>query len=147
MSEQLARTSVPSVAPPTAPTWVDFVARDPHELELFVGFELVNRLALSVGSDRVDELAKWLTPMLGRQAAEVVLGSDLFNLLVRVADTAVAVGIAVERTRVLAKSGPRSKPGAEVDCERWVALALAESGLTPIEAKSLIPKAEQHAEK
>lgn len=123
--------------------WQLSVADTPHELEELVAFDMLDRLALATCSARVDELAKWLAPKLGRQATEVMLAGDLFNLLTAVADIGLDVGIAVERCRVLAESGPRSKPGDGPDCERWLALAMAESGLKPLEVESLIPKAEK----
>lgn len=116
--------------------WDAFVAHTPGEAEEFVAFELVNRLIVTRCGALTSELGEWLTPSIGRQAAEVRLSGDLYNLIVQVTDTAVAVGIAVEKCRALAESG---KPGESPDYERWLQLALAWSRLAPVEVKSLIP--------
>lgn len=123
-----------------AAIWNAFVARTPGETEEFVAFELTNRLIVSRCGDLTSDLGEWLTPKIGRQAAEMEIADNIYDLIVQVADTAVAVGIAVEKCRALAESG---KPGEPPDYERWLQLASAWSGLAPIEVKSLIPKVEK----
>jgi len=128
------------------PAWKLTAVATPHELERLVAFDPLDRLTLNACGKLVDGLVEWLAPQIGARPA-FLLNSNLFNLLVEVGSVGVDVGIAVERTRSLAENDPHSKPGAEVDCERWVALALVESELKPSQAESLIPKTEQHAEK
>lgn len=120
------------------PTWEQQIPGNDHFREEVVCQEMVNTTILNAAHTRIEEMTTWLALSLGEDAAGSLI-DDLFDLTTEIANVAVTAGIAVERTRALAERDPRVDVLAKPDCDRWLRLALAESGQEPVNPKSLIP--------